>query len=438
MRNAANRFISPPNGAPAIAIVAGLRTPFAKQMTSYTDVPALQLGKLVVAEMLQRTDIAPERIEQLVYGQVVQMPSAPNIAREIVLGTALGPTTDAYSVSRACATSLQAVANVAESIMAGSISVGIAGGADSTSVLPIGVSQQMAKQLTKLNKAKSLKQKINLISQLKLADLVPVAPAIAEYSTGLTMGQTAEQMAKSWLISRADQDAFAHRSHQLAHHSWQQGWQDEWVMPTWVAPYKEGIVADNTIRAQSNLADYASLNPAFDKRHGTVTAASSTALTDGAAAVMLMTQEQAEALGLPVLGLIRSWAFSAIDVWQDMLLGPAYATPMALAKAGLTLADIDCIEMHEAFAAQALANIQMFESQRFADKVGLTAPIGQVDMAKFNPQGGSIAYGHPFAATGIRLILQTLGHLRRQGGGFGLCTACAAGGLGSAFVLEVK
>ena len=206
----------PPSPLARIAIVAGLRTPFAKQMTAYTDLPALALGKLVVAELLQRSDIPASMIQQVVFGQVVQMPAAPNIAREIVLGTGLPASTDAYSVSRACATSFQAVANVAESILAGSIDVGIAGGADSTSVLPIGVSQQLATQLVKLNKARSVRQKMQLLAQLKLTDLIPVPPAIAEYSTGLSMGQTAEQMAKTHGISRAAQDELAHRSHSLA------------------------------------------------------------------------------------------------------------------------------------------------------------------------------------------------------------------------------
>ncbi|MCE2593236.1 acetyl-CoA C-acyltransferase FadI [Motilimonas cestriensis] len=430
--------VSPSSTLPRIAIVAGLRTPFAKQMTAYTDIPALSLGKLVVSELLQRTDLPASAIEQVVFGQVVQMPAAPNIAREIVLGTALPASTDAYSVSRACATSFQAVANIAESILAGSIETGIAGGADSTSVLPIGVSQQLAKQLVRLNKAKNVRQKLQLLSQLKLADLVPVAPAIAEYSTGLSMGQTAEQMAKSWLISRADQDAFAHRSHRLASDAWQQGWLKEHVMPTWTPPFREAILQDNNIRTDSHLADYADLKPAFDKKHGSVTAANSTPLTDGAGAIMLMSEAKAKALGIPVLGYIRSWAFAAIDVWQDMLLGPAHATPIALKKAGLSLSDMDYIEMHEAFAAQTLANIKMFESEQFGRSIGLTGAIGTIDMDKFNPLGGSIAYGHPFAATGIRMILQTLSYLRRRGGGLGLCTACAAGGLGSAVILEVN
>ena len=428
----------PPSPLARIAIVAGLRTPFAKQMTAYTDLPALALGKLVVAELLQRTDIPASMIQQVVFGQVVQMPAAPNIAREIVLGTGLPASTDAYSVSRACATSFQAVANVAESILAGSIDVGIAGGADSTSVLPIGVSQQLATQLVKLNKARSVRQKMQLLAQLKLTDLIPVPPAIAEYSTGLSMGQTAEQMAKTHLISRADQDAFAHRSHVLAAQAWQQGWHQDDVMPAWTPPFKQALTQDNNIRLDSHLDDYADLDPAFDKRHGSVTAANSTPLTDGAGAIMLMSEAKAKAMGVPILGYLRSWAFSAIDVWQDMLLGPAHATPLALKKAGLQLADMDYIEMHEAFAAQTLANIKLFESQQFAESIGLTEPIGKIDMDKFNPLGGSIAYGHPFAATGVRMMLQTLSYLRRRGGGLGLCTACAAGGLGSAFILEVN
>lgn len=422
-----------------IAIVSGLRLPFAKQATAYQGVAAVDLGKAVVAELLNRSGIDKELIEQLVFGQVVQMPSAPNIAREIVLGTGMSVSTDAYSVSRACATSFQAMANVAESMMAGHISVGIAGGADSSSVLPIGVSKKLAATLLSLSKAKSLGQKLSLITKLRLKDLLPVAPAVAEYSTGLRMGDTAEQMAKSYHISREQQDELAHRSHILAAKAWESGVLEQEVMTAYMPPFKQAFSQDNNIRTNSVLSSYAKLKPAFDRKHGSVTAANSTPLTDGAAAVLMMTESRAKALGYTPLGYIRSFAFSAIDVWQDMLLGPSYATPIALKRAGLTLQDLTLIDMHEAFAAQTLANLKLFSSRQFAqEKLGLAKEIGEVDMDKFNVLGGSIAYGHPFAATGARMVTQTLHELRRRGGGFGLTTACAAGGLGTAMILEVE
>ncbi|AWK82407.1 acetyl-CoA C-acyltransferase FadI [Photobacterium damselae] len=420
-----------------IAVVSGLRTPFARQSTAFAQVPAVDLGKLVVNEMLQRLDFDPKLIDQLVFGQVVQMPEAPNIAREIVLGTGMNVHTDAYSVTRACATSFQAVANVTESILSGSIEIGIAGGADSSSVLPISVSKKMAATLLALSKAKTMGQRAKLFSQLSLKDLMPVPPAVAEYSTGLSMGQTAEQMAKTHQITRQEQDALAHRSHTLAAQAWHDGLIRDEVMTAFPEPYRAWIDKDNNIREDSSLESYAKLRPAFDRKYGSVTAANATPLTDGAAAVLLMSEGRAKALGLTPLGYIRSYAFAAIGVEKDMLMGPSYATPLALDRAGISLSDLTLIDMHEAFAAQTLANVKMFGSAQFArDKLGRDHAIGEIDMDKFNVLGGSIAYGHPFAATGARMITQTLRELQRRGGGLALNTACAAGGLGAAMILE--
>ncbi|WP_423807265.1 acetyl-CoA C-acyltransferase FadI [Photobacterium damselae] len=420
-----------------IAVVSGLRTPFARQSTAFAQVPAVDLGKLVVNEMLQRLDFDSKLIDQLVFGQVVQMPEAPNIAREIVLGTGMNVHTDAYSVTRACATSFQAVANVTESILSGSIEIGIAGGADSSSVLPISVSKKMAATLLALSKAKTMGQRAKLFSQLSLKDLMPVPPAVAEYSTGLSMGQTAEQMAKTHQITRQEQDALAHRSHTLAAQAWHDGLIRDEVMTAFPEPYRAWIDKDNNIREDSSLESYAKLRPAFDRKYGSVTAANATPLTDGAAAVLLMSEGRAKALGLTPLGYIRSYAFAAIGVEKDMLMGPSYATPLALDRAGISLSDLTLIDMHEAFAAQTLANVKMFGSAQFArDKLGRDHAIGEIDMDKFNVLGGSIAYGHPFAATGARMITQTLRELQRRGGGLALNTACAAGGLGAAMILE--
>ena len=420
-----------------IAVVAGLRTPFAKQASAFHGVPAVDLGKMVVNELLNKHDVDPMIIDQCVFGQVVQMPAAPNIAREIVLGTGMSVHTDAYSVSRACATSFQSTANVVESIMAGLVDVGVAGGADSSSVAPIGVSKKFARTLLDLSKTKTLGQKLSLIRQLRFKDILPVPPAVAEYSTGLSMGQTAEQMAKTHGITRQAQDELAHRSHTLATQSWQQGKLAAEVMTAHPEPYGAYIDKDNCIRENSELAAYAKLRPVFDRQHGTVTAANSTALTDGASAILLMREGRAKELGYQPLGYIKSYGFAAIDVWEDMLMGPSFASPIALKRAGMELKDLDLIEMHEAFAAQALANMKMFASKQFAEQyLGRDKAIGEIDMDKFNVMGGSLAYGHPFAATGTRLIVQTLNELNRRGGGTGLTTACAAGGLGAAMIVE--
>ena len=422
-----------------IAIVSGLRTPFAKQATEFHGVSALDLGKLVVNELLIRAELDPALVEQVVYGQVVQMPEAPNIAREIVLGTGMQVHTDAFSVTRACATSFQSVVSVAESMLAGVTQIAIAGGADSSSVLPIGVSKKLARALVDVNKAKTLGQKLAIFRRLGLKDLLPVPPAVAEYSTGLSMGDTAEQMAKSHGISRAAQDEMAHRSHTLAAAAWQAGKLADEVMTAYVEPYSRYSKIDNNIRMESKLDSYAKLKPVFDRVHGSVTAANSTPLTDGASAVLMMTEGRAKALGYTPLGYLRSYAFSAIGVHEDMLMGPSYATPIALDRAGMKLSDLTLIEMHEAFAAQALANMKMFGSRKFAEeKLGRSEAIGEIDMDKFNVNGGSLAYGHPFAATGTRLIVQTLNELKRRGGGIGLTTACAAGGLGAAMIVETE
>ncbi|HAS6034136.1 TPA: acetyl-CoA C-acyltransferase FadI [Vibrio vulnificus] len=422
-----------------VAIVAGLRTPFARQSTEFSQVPAVDLGKMVVSDLLARTDIDPKLIDQVVFGQVVQMPEAPNIAREIVLGTGMNIHTDAYSVTRACATSFQSAVNVAESIMAGAIDIGIAGGADSSSVLPIGVSKKLAASLLALSKTKTLGQKLKVLSGLGLKDLMPVPPAVAEYSTGLSMGQTAEQMAKTHGITRAEQDALAHRSHTLASQAWRDGKIAGEVMTAFPEPYKKWIAEDNNIRHDSTLEGYAKLRPAFDRQYGSVTAANSTPLTDGAAAVLLMREGRAKELGMEILGYIRGYAFSAIGVESDMLMGPSYATSKVLQNTGLALSDLTLIDMHEAFAAQALANVKMFASDKFAqENLGRSKAMGEIGMDKFNVLGGSIAYGHPFAATGARMMTQTLRELKRRGGGLALNTACAAGGLGAAMILEVE
>ncbi|MGM0524946.1 MAG: acetyl-CoA C-acyltransferase FadI [Pseudomonadota bacterium] len=433
---AATQALRTPNGD-RIAIVAGLRTPFARQATDFHGVPALDLGKMVVQELINRTGIEPGVVQQLVFGQVVQMPEAPNIAREIVLGTQLPVDVDAYSVTRACATSFQTTVNVLESMMAGNIDVGIAGGADSSSVLPIGVSKRLARALVDLNKAKSLGQRLSILRRLGFKDLLPVPPAVAEYSTGLSMGETAEQMAKSHNISREDQDQLTAQSHQKAQQAWDAGWLDDEVMTAYPEPYKKHIDRDNNIRGDSSIEKLSKLKPVFDRKHGSVTAANSTPLTDGASAVMLMTESRAKELGYKPLGFIRSYAFTATGVEKDMLMGPSYATPLALERAGMKLADLDLIDMHEAFAAQTLTNMKMFGSKEFAKQhLNRDQAIGDIDPDKFNVLGGSIAYGHPFAATGARMITQMLHELRRRGGGTALTTACAAGGLGAAMILE--
>jgi len=421
-----------------VAVVRGLRTPFAKQGSVYKDLSALDLGKTVVNELVQRVGIDPAEIQQVVYGQVVPSLTGPNIAREIVLGTGLPQGIDAYSVSRACATSYQSTVNVAQAIGSGAIECGIAGGADSASDVPIAVSRKLAGALVEASRARTLGDRISAFKKLKPRDLVPVPPALKELSTGLTMGESAEKMAKENHISRGAQDELAHRSHSLAAKAWADGRFDDEVMTMYLPPkFADAVRKDNLVREDSEFDAYAKLRPVFDRKHGTITAANSSPLTDGASAVLLMREDKAKSLGLDVLGFIRSYGFAGLDPRGQMLMGPSYATPKALDAAKLELSDMDLVDMHEAFAAQVLSNTQAFESKAWAEEhLGRAKAIGTIDWEKFNVTGGSIAIGHPFAATGARQITQTLRELSRRGGELALCTACAAGGLGAAMVLE--
>jgi acetyl-CoA acyltransferase len=422
-----------------IAIVAGLRTPFAKQGTAYRQLSALGLGKLVVSELLARAELRPREVGMVVYGQVVPSLSAPNIAREIVLGTGMPKSIEAFSVSRACATSFQSMTSAAEAMLAGQHSVAITGGADSASDVPIAVSKKLATALIEASKGKTLADKLKAFSRLSPTDLVPEPPALKEPTTGLTMGESAEKMAKEGGIGREEQDAFAHRSHARAAQAWQSGVFAGEVMHVVPGPsYEKPFAEDNLVRRDSTADGYARLKPVFDRKYGTVTAGNSSPLTDGASALLLMTESKAKALGYAPLGYLKSWAYAALDPAGWMLMGPSYATPMALDRAGLALKDMDLVDMHEAFAAQVLCNVKAFASKKFAeDKLGRSEAVGEIDDAKFNVHGGSIAIGHPFAATGARMVTTALRELKRRGGRHGLVTACAAGGLGAAAVLEV-
>jgi acetyl-CoA acyltransferase len=422
-----------------IAIVAGLRTPFAKQGSAYGDVSALDLAKIVTAELLARSELDPKEVGLVVFGQVVPSIAAPNIAREVVLGTGMPKSVEAFSVSRACATSFQAMTSAAEAMLAGQHTVAIAGGADSVSDVPITVSKKLAHALVEASKAKTLPEKLRAFTKLGPRDFVPVPPALKEPTTGLTMGESAEKMAKEAGIRREDQDAFAHRSHTRAAKAWESGIFAGEVMRVLPPPtFDAAFTQDNLVRSESTIDGYAKLKPVFDRKFGTVTAGNSSPLTDGAAALVLMTESKAKALGYQPLGYLRSWAYAALDPAGWMLMGPTYATPLALDRAGLSLKDMDVIDMHEAFAAQILCNTKAFASKQFAEEnLGRGKAIGEIDDAKFNVHGGSIAIGHPFAATGARMVTTVLHELKRRGGKFGLATACAAGGLGAAVVLEV-
>ena len=420
-----------------VAIVAGVRTPFIKAGTAFKTVSAIDLGKLCVAELLQRTNLDGKEVQALVFGTVIPSIVAPNIAREVSLIPMLPKGVQAFSVSRACASANQAITDAADQIALGQVDVAIAGGSESLSNIPIMHSQGFAEALVLASKAKSLPGRLKALARIRPKDLVPITPAIAEPSTGETMGQSAEKMAKLNAISREEQDHFALRSHRLAAAGTTDGRLAAEIMPVYVPPrFDTVLTADNGIREDTSYEQLAALKPVFDRKYGSVTAGNSSPLTDGGACVLLMSEEKASSLGYPALGFIRSYAYAALDPGEQLLQAPVLAAPVALKRAGLTLQDIDLVEMHEAFAAQLLSNLKGFESKEWAARAGFSQPVGEVDRAKLNVMGGSIALGHPFGATGARITTTLLNELRRRGGKFGLMTVCAAGGLGFAMVVE--
>jgi acetyl-CoA acyltransferase len=405
--------------------------------TAFKHLSAIELGKLCVAELIQRTDLEAKLVEAVVYGTVVPSVIAPNIAREVSLLPVLPKGCEAYTVSRACASANQAITDAADQILLGHHDVVIAGGAESLSNVPILHSRGMSDKLLAFSRAKGPAQQLRILGSLRPKDLVPITPAIAEPSTGETMGQSAEKMAKINQIAREDQDQFALRSHRLAAAGTEDGRLTAEMMAVYVPPkYEVVLTSDNGIRTDTSIDQLQSLRPVFDKRYGTVTAGNSSPLTDGASAVLLMSEERARTLGYQPLAYIRSYAYAALDPGEQLLMGPVLAAPVALQRAGLSLADIDLIEMHEAFAAQVLCNLVGFLSRYWAERAGFANPVGEVDRAKLNVMGGSIAIGHPFGATGGRILMTLTNELIRRGGQFGLMTVCAAGGMGHAMVIE--
>ena len=420
-----------------VAIVAGARTPFAKSGTVFRDVSAVALARHVARELLFRSELDGRELDEVVFSQVVPSVLAPNVAREVSLLPQLPPSVPAYTLNRACASAAQAITNAADQIALEHADVVLAGGVESLSDLPILHSRRFSRVLVEASKARSFGGRIGTLGQVRPRDLIPVTPAIAEPSTGQTMGQSAEKMAKENGISREEQDRVALMSHQRAAAATADGRLTAEITPWFGGPDMDQVVAeDNGIRADTSLDALAKLRPVFDRKYGTVTAGNSSPLTDGAAAVVLMADEKAKALGYEPLAYLKSYAASAVDPGWQLLMGPVYAVPKALERAGITWKELGLVEIHEAFAAQVLSNIQAWGSQAWADRLGLSGPVGEVDWDKTNVSGGSIAIGHPFAATGARLVTTLANEMRRRDVEYGLISICAQGGMGYAMVLE--
>jgi acetyl-CoA acyltransferase len=428
----------PSYGSPGrrVAIIAGVRTPFAKSGTTLKGLSAIELGKHCVAELIQRTEIDGKLVEAIVYGTVVPSVVAPNIAREVSLLPMLPKGCQAFTVSRACASANQAITDAADQIALGHADVIIAGGAESLSNVPILHSRGMSEALVAASRAKNLGSRVKALARVRPRDLVPITPAIAEPSTNETMGESAEKMAKINAIPRELQDQFALRSHRLAAAGTQDGRLTTEIVPLFVPPTFQPMTSDNGIRSDTSIEQLRALKPVFDRRNGTVTAGNASPLTDGGSAVLLMSESRAKALGYAPLAYIRSYSYAALDPGEQLLMGPVLAAPVALQRAGLSLANMDLIEMHEAFAAQVLCNLKALASREWAERAGFSQPVGEVDRSRLNVMGGSISIGHPFGATGGRILTTLCNELARRGGQFGLMTVCAAGGMGHAMVVE--
>jgi acetyl-CoA acyltransferase len=375
----------------------------------------------------------------VVLGTVVPNVEAPNLAREAALASGLPRTTEGYTVSRACASANQAIASAADAILSGEVSTVIAGGSESLSNVPILASKKLARALLAASKARSWRKRLAAFEGIKVKDLFPVTPAIAEQSTGLTMGASAEKMAQLNGISREAQDRFALRSHRLSAAATDDGRLRSEIVRYFLKPaYSASLHEDDGIRRDTDVASLSALRPVFDRKYGTLTAGNSSPLTDGAAVLLLMREDKARAEGREPLGYIRSYAFVGVDPFDQLLIGPAYSTPIALDRAGLSLSDLTLVDLHEAFAAQVLSVLKALESESFCREKLNRSALGTVAEEKLNVMGGSIAIGHPFGATGARITLSVLNELKRRGGGFGLVSVCAAGGLGASMIVETE
>ncbi|MFF0545950.1 acetyl-CoA C-acyltransferase [Nocardia thailandica] len=426
-----------PGTANRAVIVAGVRTPFVRAFTDFTRLDSIALAGAAVRGLLDRSGIAPGEIEALVWGGVILPSHAPNIAREVALDLKLDYGCEGYTVTRACASGLQAVTSAAAAIERGEYDIMIAGGSDSTSNAEIKLPQKVVHAVAPVALGKpSPRDYLDVVRRLApFTDVLPRQPKISERTTGEVMGESAEKMARVNGISRADQDAFAARSHHRAAAAIASGRFDDEVVPV-RTPDGTLIETDGLVRAMTSVEKLATLKPVFAEG-GSVTAGNASPLTDGASAVLLMSEAKARALGFTPLAAIRSWSYVSVDPADQVLIGPAVSMPRALDKAGLSLADVDLVDIHEAFAAQTLSVLRMLDSPAWAkERLGRDDAVGSVDIDRLNVHGGSISLGHPFGATGARMVTTMANELARTGKQTALLGICAAGGIGASAVLE--
>jgi len=417
------------------AVVGGNRIPFARSNGDYFEASNQDMLTATIDGLAARYGLAGERVGQVVAGAVLKHARDFNLTRECVLGSALDSATPAYDIQQACDTGLQAALLVASNIALGKVDVGIAGGVDTTSDAPIAVNEDLREVLMEANRTKSAAGRLKLLGRLRPGQIVPEIPRNEEPRTGMSMGEHAAVTAERWEIPRDEQDELAAASHQRMGKAWEEGFFDDLV-----TPYL-GVNRDNNMRPDSSPEKLAKLKPVFgDEDPGTMTAGNSTPLTDGASAVLLASDDWAKQRNLPVLAHLVDWEYAAVDYVHGedgLLMAPVYAVPRLLQRNNLTLDDFDFIEIHEAFASQVLATLKAWEDEEFCrEKLGLDGAFGTVDRKKLNPHGSSLAAGHPFAATGGRILATTAKMLDEKGGGRSLISICAAGGQGVVAIVE--
>lgn len=417
-----------------VAILGGARIPFARSNGAYAEASNRDMLTAALRGVVDKFQLHGERLGEVAAGAVLKHSRDFNLCRESVLSSGLAPETPAYDVQMACGTGLQAAVNIANKIALGQIEAGIAGGTDTTSDAPIGVNEKLRKILLEANRGKTSAQKLKALARFRPSMLAPAVPAVTEPRTRMSMGQHCEVMAKTWGITREEQDQLAFDSHMKAAAAYDAGFYSDLVLPF------RGLERDNNLRADTSLERLSSLKPAYDRANGTLTAGNSTPLTDGASAILLASEEWAAARGLQPQAYLEHAETAAVDFAtgkEGLLMAPAYAVPRMLARAGIGLQDFDFYEIHEAFAAQVLCTLKAWNDPRFCkDQLGLRGVLGTIDRSRLNIRGGSVALGHPFAATGARILATLAKIIDEHNGGRGLVSICAAGGLGITAILE--
>jgi acetyl-CoA C-acetyltransferase len=419
-----------------VGVIGGVRIPFCRNNTAYADVGNFGMSVKVLGALVERYGLHGVELGEVALGAVIKHASDWNLAREALLSSGLAPTTPGITTARACGTSLDNAIIVANKIALGQIDAGIAAGSDTTSDVPIVYGDRLRKRLLSINRAKGWQDKLAAATRgFSLAELKPSFPGVAEPRTGMSMGEHCEKMAREWHIGREEQDRLALESHHKLAAAYEAGFMDDLVVPF------RGVKRDNILRPDTSMEKLATLKPAFDHSsgHGTLTAGNSTALSDGAAAVLLAGEDWAAARGLPVQAWVRDAEVAAVDFvhGEGLLMAPTVAVARLLARNNLTLQDFDFYEIHEAFAAQVLCTLRAWESADYCrNRLGLAVPLGSIDPAKLNVHGSSLAVGHPFAATGARLVATLAKELVQKGSGRGLISVCTAGGMGVVAILE--